>query len=85
MSYAAGQMSISGIAAQEPPGQCRKLNAYQPRVGDFQSRVVKSPDQMADPQIRLDIDRVILFERDVDRAQGTGNNGDTASFERLRR
>ena len=33
---------------------------------------------MADPQSGLDIDRVILFELDVDRAQGAGNEGDTA-------
>ena len=37
---------------------------------------------MADPQIGLDVDRVILFERDVDRAQGAGNDGDTAPLGR---
>src|SRR5882762_8318806 len=33
---------------------------------------------MADPQIGLDIDRVVLFERDVNRAQGAGDNGRAA-------
>jgi hypothetical protein len=33
---------------------------------------------MTDPQIGLDIDRVILFEADVDRAQRTGDDGRAA-------
>jgi len=42
----------------------------------------RGPQRMADPQIGLDVDRVILFERDVDRAQGAGNDGDTAPLGR---
>jgi hypothetical protein len=52
-------MSVSGIVAQEPPGQRRKLNAYQPPGRRFSNVVwAKSPEQMADPQIGLDMDRL---------------------------
>ena len=44
-------------------------------VGDTHGR---SAERVADPQIGLDIDRVILFERDVNRAQGAGDDGRAA-------
>src|SRR5207237_261974 len=46
------------------------------------SLAVARAEPMADPQIRLNINRVILFEADMDRAQRAGDNGGTGFVER---